>query len=153
MNKLEQIKELEEQYAKLEEEKNNLVRPLYIKNQERLSKAKELFEKDYAKVEDEINIIHNKQIKIEEYIEQIEDTMPHCKWCGKPVDEYDKDALKDGFEYCRDCYLDLDVCETCGDLGQQGVNTEANNIYTCYDCGETYCDNCYHECPEEEEDE
>lgn len=155
MGKLKELQDLEKEYAELETKANKLAKPLYNRLKINMDKAQATFEKEYALIEPQINAIHDRQADIEEKLEYLDDTMIHCSWCDKAVDELDKEAVENGFDYCTECFHDLDHCETCGALGQYGTNTEANNIEMCWECGITHCDNCdvVHECPEEEEDD
>ena len=152
MGKLKQKEILEKEYAELETKAKMLAQPLIIERKRRWDLISDWFEKEYSKIEGKINAIHDRQADIEEKIEYLEDTMIHCKWCDKAVDELDKDAVDNGFDYCTECFHALDQCETCGAIGQYGTNTESNNIIMCWECGVTYCDSCDHECPEEEDD-
>lgn len=155
MGKLEEIKALEKEYTELDVKANELVKPLNLERKKRWDMLSDWYEGEYAKIEDDINAMHDRQGEIEEKIEYIEGTMIHCSWCDKAVNELDKEAVENGFDYCTECYHDLDTCETCGNVGQYGVNTESNNIDICWECGTTHCDMCdvAHDCSEDEEDE
>lgn len=114
-----------------------------------LKKLEEAHDKQYAKEYELIDTLEEQLYALEDEIEILETKLLECDRCCEYVEKYPVE----GWDYCQECYDDLDDCETCGAKGSQGTNTEPNNTTHCWDCGVTYCDECDHECPPEEEEE